>query len=52
MLPIHCIVCFLVFLFFVFFFGFGHTAWHGKILVSQPGIEPAPPALESRSLIH
>ena len=50
MLPLHCIVCFLVFCFF--FFAFGHTAWHGKILVSQPGIEPAPPALEAQSLIR
>ena len=37
--------------FFFFLFFFGHTAWQAcGILVPQPGIKPALPALESRVL--
>ena len=37
--------------FFFFFLTFGCRA-AGRILVSQPGIKPAPPALEAMSLNH
>ena len=35
-----------------FFFFFFLTVLHGMILVSQPGIESVPPALEVQSLNH
>ena len=36
----------------LFFFFFGRTTWHAGILISQPGIEPASPAVEALSLNH
>ena len=36
----------------MFFFFFGRTMWHEGILVPQPGIKPAPPAVEARSFNH
>ena len=43
-----CIFFFKLCLNFFFFFGFAVC----RILVSQPGIEPSPPALEVKNLNH